>query len=635
MTRNGALSLAGPDGTDMFRDQPFNISYQQQDARGSLRLESLDSTLDLSWRLDGPDSFTSDLHLEMGENMLHSLDGAFGALSKGSFGLDEGPVALSADLLLETRQNEPPRVAFTVDWERIRLVLSDELRLGIDDALLAGRLTGEGLEAGLTGKLAGSLRKGPGLQPFAFKAALHPNGKLALESDAFELTWEGWKGSFAFRGELQNCFMPAHARGYIELASSGIEGNRLSVGPASFLLRRSGAYSLAASPLELSLDSPIWIEELEANTNLSLTVGDASFAWFNQTGAHMGKALVKYRKLTGSGDIFDWALEQPDGSVFLEGNVTGNGDRMAARLNGEVELSWINALLGWCGVNGFSINGPNPGVSLSVEGPGTFLRGSGTCELADLEMSFPGGAALHGLRGKVQLEILGLPRSSGVQHLKAHRFVFGGVTLEDPEIEWSLPTIRTLRVHQAKAEIEGGQLYLSPFVFDPFEPSFQTRLNISRFKAGMVLQWLGEDRFHLEGLLRGSVALNWRDGVLRVGESQLLLEPGSREARFLFLDEGLLREQFSALGGVPPDLKTPLLEALLNEGISIKSLKLSLIPGSHEEELAIRLEVSGETATDEIVVPVEGLVVNNLISREDLTHLLGFFLPVEFPSSDE
>ena len=98
--------------------------------------------------------------------------------------------------------------------------------------------------------------------------------------------------------------------------------------------------------------------------------------------------------------------------------------------------------------------------------------------------------------------------------------------------------------------------------------------------------------------------------------------------RFIFSDPAFLREKFAAFAGVPAELRDRFLEALLQEGIAIDNLVADLGPSSGGDMILLRISVSGESRTDRLQVPIQELVINNLISAEDLAQLMGIFGPI-------
>jgi hypothetical protein len=101
---------------------------------------------------------------------------------------------------------------------------------------------------------------------------------------------------------------------------------------------------------------------------------------------------------------------------------------------------------------------------------------------------------------------------------------------------------------------------------------------------------------------------------------------------FLFSDEAFLEQQFASMSGVSADLKEPLLATLLEDGIRIRDLTLALVPDKEKGEVVLKLQVSGETKSKSMEVPIESLIINNVISDEDLRHFLRLLGPIEFLS---
>jgi len=172
----------------------------------------------------------------------------------------------------------------------------------------------------------------------------------------------------------------------------------------------------------------------------------------------------------------------------------------------------------------------------------------------------------------------------------------------------------------------------APFSLNPLDPEFGTRLTFSEIRGDALLEWLGEDRFAISGTVSGSIRLRWREGVLQVGAGELRMDPADSPEdgnRFLFSDEAFLEEQFAAMGGVPEAIRTRFLAALLEEGILIENLEVRLVPLPEEAEVTLRVILKGRTRTEDLDVPIEQLIINNVIPEADLGRLLGLMGPVE------
>ena len=163
---------------------------------------------------------------------------------------------------------------------------------------------------------------------------------------------------------------------------------------------------------------------------------------------------------------------------------------------------------------------------------------------------------------------------------------------------------------------------------DPLDPVIQTRLRIEQLDGNALLRWLGEERFTIEGTVSGQISLGWEDGVFIIGMGSLSMDNMESGGRFIFSDADFIKERFGSFGGIPEDLKQRFQDALLSQGIRINSLTVELGPAPDPENFLLRLSIAGESKTDLLEVPIKGFVINNIISGEDLGHLLGWLGPV-------
>jgi hypothetical protein len=317
----------------------------------------------------------------------------------------------------------------------------------------------------------------------------------------------------------------------------------------------------------------------------------------------------------------------------MEGTFTLAGKRLDTAIRGDLPTAWLNALNDWGGWFSGSLTGPPPTVDISLTNLKAFPRGTVTLSLSNLGVSIGEDVTVEGISGEIPLTFLGLPATPSAQQWTINAISTSGPTIRDIRLSWSLPTMRTLRIHELSGNLGGGTVSVEPFDVDPFEPHPVIRMQFSRLLAGLFLDWYGEDRFSVEGTLSGELNLQWRQGVWLIGKGGLRIDPSTTENRFVFSDEAFLREQFVSLTGVPEDLKRPLLSALLRKGIRIDDLELQLEPVADGDTVSLRLTLSGETVTEEIEVPIRGLVINNLIAKDDLARLLGLFGPIRFLES--
>jgi hypothetical protein len=227
----------------------------------------------------------------------------------------------------------------------------------------------------------------------------------------------------------------------------------------------------------------------------------------------------------------------------------------------------------------------------------------------------------------------GLPSSDGPQSLRIRTLASGNIRISNLLLEWSLPTMRNFRLIRASGNIQGGSVYLDPFTCDPLGPAVKTALRFEGIPAQELLDWIGEKRFSLQGTVSGDIPLQWIEGFLYVGAATLRMDSTTTENRFLFSDSQFLKEQFAVINGVPAELKEPFLATLLSDGIRIRDMALDLSPDLENGEVVLRLRVSGETRSERMEIPIESLIINNVISDEDLGHVLGFLGPVRFLAS--
>jgi hypothetical protein len=168
---------------------------------------------------------------------------------------------------------------------------------------------------------------------------------------------------------------------------------------------------------------------------------------------------------------------------------------------------------------------------------------------------------------------------------------------------------------------------------DTFAPAVATRLHFDGLDGGELLRWLGEDRFAIEGAVSGILSIGWADGTLVLGRGFVEMDDSTTEGRFIFSDPAFIKERFAAFGGVPEDLKERFLDALLSKGIQINSMTAELGPAEEPGHLLLKISLSGESRTELLEVPIEGFVINNVISGEDLGHLLGLLGPIRIEAA--
>jgi hypothetical protein len=324
------------------------------------------------------------------------------------------------------------------------------------------------------------------------------------------------------------------------------------------------------------------------------------------------------------------------GNPADEGHLTGRIDRSRdgfdLSASGTVSLEHLNGMVNWWLGNGITLSGMGPVLEARLAGPLYFLKGSARVLMESFDLAFSGGPLLKGISGEARFRVNGLPGTDGLQRLRIQSVTTGKVRLDDLQLDWALPTIRNFRMEKATARIGGGSVSMDTFTTDPFAPVVSTALRLDRIPAAQFLDWLGEDRFALDGTVSGKIVLKWKGGVLYIGESDLRMDSSTTINRLRFPDREFLTEQFGSMQGIPENLRKPFLATLLSDGIRISDLTLGLVPLPESREVALRLKLSGETKSEAMEVPIAGLVINNVISEEDLQDLLGLLGKVEFLS---
>jgi hypothetical protein len=202
----------------------------------------------------------------------------------------------------------------------------------------------------------------------------------------------------------------------------------------------------------------------------------------------------------------------------------------------------------------------------------------------------------------------------------------GEFALEDVQGQFAIPTLDRFILTDFQADFNGGRMRLEPFTTSLQDPAFGTVLIAEDIPVQSFLEILEETRFRMEGTVTGQIAIGWEKDQLLLGEGQFSLddEVGGKTARFVFRDPDFLAQTFASLGGIPDEAKKRLYAALLEEGITLEKLDVSVLPMRYSGEIGIRLHLSGHCANEAIEVPIRGLVIDQRMRAEDLTKILGF-----------
>ncbi|NDV61034.1 hypothetical protein G0Q06_01075 [Puniceicoccales bacterium CK1056] len=388
--------------------------------------------------------------------------------------------------------------------------------------------------------------------------------------------------------------------------------------------------TLRAEPIGIKRKSTLWLEDLTAMYSMPDQSFGSAFTWYNGAGTHMGDVLFNGRS-NGAGDLSARIrLAYPDDQVFLTSGVDQSAAGATLTIDGELPHQWLNALGDWWWGRRIMFSGTNPSIHAKLDRTGYLLKGDVRMEMDSLNVVLSNGAILNDIVGSSQFRLNGLPSSDGPQSFRVKSLASGNIRIRNLLLEWSLPTMRNFRLIRSSGNIGSGLVNLDPFTCDPFDPAIKTSLRFEEIPAQELLDWIGEKRFSLQGTVSGHIPLQWIEGVLYVGAANLRMDSTTTENRFLFTDSQFLKQQFAVINGVPAELKEPFLATLLSDGIRIRDMGLDLAPDLANGEVVLRLRVSGETRSESMEVPIESLIINNVISDEDLGHVLGFLGPVRF-----
>lgn len=480
----------------------------------------------------------------------------------------------------------------------------------------------------------GALRRnGVSVDPFSLEFDLDPEGELSFETGKIGLRHGGVSATFAARGQGQLASLAGGIppRTEISITEGGLETFRVE--PFSLLLEGDAdTVGLRASPVGLKKAGTLWIEDLKADYRREAGTVSSGFQWFSSAGAPMGSVRAGAEAIAGGGWRAEVQLDdgEAEGRFKARGTYSGDGGKVEGE--GRLPLAWLNALNRWGDFLPASLSGRDPVLETAMTFAPTGLKGRLRLGIEGLNASLGSDASLEGIRGEGRFEVNLLPRTEGWQALHVERIDTGGIVLAGFSMEWALPSINRLQFREIGADLGGGRMTAAPFSLNPLDPEFGTHLTFSGIEGDAFLEWLGEERFAISGTVSGSIRLRWREGVLQVGSGELRMDPADSPEdgnRFLFSDEAFLEEQFAAMGGVPEAIRTRFLAALLEEGILIENLQVRLVPLPEEAEVTLRVILKGRTRTEDLDVPIEQLVINNVIPEADLGRLLGLMGPVE------
>lgn len=595
--------------------QPYGVS-------GELALEDGDSAAHLSLRapLDDP-MVTLQGQAFLTPGTFNGLSRRFDTLVQDRYPrlTSSGPILL--DFFMDLPGDGLPCGSAQLSAEDILLELPGEgPSIGFRDVIVAGVYLNNRF------KLDGGLNiLPPGLHglaasPFGLRFTWGSGAGISLETEEVTWEWGPYAGKAGFRA---SAFRPEMPPVRMEASFSTVTGPDLEVLPFSVLLEgQAEQLSLEISPLGLHRSGYLWFEEAGFDWNAAAKTGSGGLVWFDGIGRSMGSLALTLGAGGGSMEA-DLFLSGPDGSRLLSGSFLRQENRLEMDLGGRISMQWLKALNDWSGLVPGSLRGPDPGLHLDLAGAWPVFRGGLELILDKVTLELDNGSVLEEIEGTTRLAMNGLPRTDGVQQLRSAGLKSGRFTLKDLLLEWTMPTIRNLEVRTLGGKTGGGSIRLDPFSVDPLNPQFQTRLHMRAVDAGQLLDWLGEERIQLEGKLSGWFSVGWEAGFLTIGEGRLSMDADPENRRLVFSDPDFLREKISSMEGISPDIRQRFLDTLLEKGVRIDSMAASFGAAPEPGHVLLRISISGESSGEQLELPIREFVINNVISAEDLAHLLG------------
>lgn len=529
------------------------------------------------------------------------------------------------DLLLELDEAEQLQGSAEIELRELVMLESlSGLEFSINNLITAGYYKDGMLKAESGAEVLLTPGDGYRFDSFGLRMSLNSGEGVEFESETFAWDYQGIRGKTAFRGTVDLPGLSAR----MEIAFSELVGDWLVVEPFSILVL-NGSDSIQASTSEIGarkMDT-IWLEELKLETNNDFDHAQLGFTWYDTVGVHMGDLFADY-KAAGEGYVVSVSLNEPGKAEFLSAEYSRTGESSTLEMEGKLLPGWFNSLASWWGGAPAKLTGGEPDIQLQLSGLYPFYSGQGKIDLDGLEVELDGGTRLKGISGSTEFAIAGIPMIPEMQQLTIDSVSSGQFELQDVQLDWAMPLTKGLEIIRFEAKIGGGSVALDPFILNPLKPAVQTRIHINGLQGNQLLEWLGETRFSVEGSVSGRLAIGWQDGEIILGDGILQLDSDEHDGRFIFEDPAFLQQQFESFGGIQDDLKNRFLDALLDEGIEIHSLEISLGAAPEPGKILLRLAVSGETRNEMLEVPIEGFIINNVISGEDLGRLMGLIGPV-------
>jgi hypothetical protein len=462
------------------------------------------------------------------------------------------------------------------------------------------------------------------IEPFQLRAVLEDDG-LRMKSTLLKFRHGSIAGEAAMRGTIKD-FSSDNREGFIELSFQNLKTSGLAATPFSLFAEFTAqAVGWTLSPFELNGAGRLGIHDINGRWESDLESGWLCFEVSGSDAAPLGAVRLEWgnqNDTSYSGEIL-----QNDGAGFLRAHGMRNLDGGVHSLTGAIPSKWINECLQWMAASQWKLASEEPvTLQMDLDMRGALPTGLGQINGENLSISSPIGVSCESLGLNLNFRIKGLPSTEGIQRLTIGSLRLGEFVLEDVQGQFAIPTLDRFILTDFQADFNGGRMRLEPFTTSLQDPAFGTVLIAEDIPVQSFLEILEETRFRMEGTVTGQIAIGWEKDQLLLGEGQFSLddEVGGKTARFVFRDPDFLAQTFASLGGIPDEAKKRLYAALLEEGITLEKLDVSVLPMRYSGEIGIRLHLSGHCANEAIEVPIRGLVIDQRMRAEDLTKILGF-----------
>ena len=528
------------------------------------------------------------------------------------------------DILSEGSSGEPARWSLSLEAEDLDLEAEALGEVDLRHVILAGWGVSDEehlrLGVALEQIRRGPLTAGPGRFELSYEEA-----HWTLQSETFPFAVGSFAGTATIRGAGQADRFPVSGEGQMEVAFSELELPWAALASFSLFVEKVGTrWQVEASPLSLLGKAGISMRHTRFEWHADGRTGAGAADFLGVGGQLLGGLSVAF-EAGGDGSITAQAT-LVDAKALNRLALTGQYAEGAwgLAIDGELPVDWIKEALATAGLAAWQLEG-DPQVSLeAVLKSGPLLSGEGRLAVEALSLRSGARFALRDITGASRFRVRGWPATDGLQRLTIGAVEIGALELSSIEVEWALPTLRHLRIEGIKGRLGDGRFVVDPFALEPEQPRFSASARGQALPVQLFFDLMKETRFRVEGTVSGDMLAGWDAGAILLGPGRFTLDTGEAPARFVFKDRAFLERTVASLAGVPESVRLSLQEALLEEGITIETLNLTLGPTEENTHLTVRLELAGSCANAVIQIPIRGIVIEQRLSATDLARLLGF-----------